>query len=328
MYTLTTNIQERMISTAEASTFLEINTFEGQRQLCGIKVNRYCAMMKTGEMRPIEIAVAKLEYENGRNVLMNGQHTLNAIIKNGAPHRATIQYWKCSTPQDAYKLFGSFDVHGTRTQTQIMKAAKPRLADERLHAVPTRVLNVCGSALAFLGGGMAPVFNSQSSGSKTRKPDLCDMHGDDVMFVARFAGSARLMFTGVVTAMISTHRADPIGAMEFWSRVDDGIGMQSRSDPRYALREYLNDESPRKYTGGQARNHELYYTCVMFWNSFVKGESRTRVNLSSISQSRKVVPLAKYSKDGDHLKAKYKPHRQPMQQACASASAILGQQLL
>lgn len=291
MYKLTHTVT-RELSPAEAESFLTINTFPGQRRLDTQKARRYADGIIDGSMRPVHVGIAALR--DSTRVLVNGQHVLTAIALSGKNQLATIETYQCETDEDAWKLFATFDVHGTRTQGHIMKAARGLFSDCRLHDVPLRVLSSCGTALMILGDGTRdPEFHSGAP-SKSFQPDLVSRHGDEVVFVNQFDAHKHMMRIGVVAAMVATFRKEPVHAQTFWGRIAEGIGFTSQDDPAYRLRETLLEGLTDK---GGSRHRAYYCLSIAWWNSWVTGSRRSIVKLAAMDRIPKVAnaPLLKAS---------------------------------
>jgi len=282
MFHLTNAIQTRKITPEEAKKLLAINNFHGQRPLNLQKARLYADMMIDGRMRPISIAI--MTVPDGQKFLANGQHCLHAIVMADKPFQAMVEFYKCDTFEDAWKLFGSFDVHSPRTEKHIMKAAKGLFENESLHEVPLRVLGNCASALFFLGDGTNPKFDGKPT-DKLHKAGLIESHADEVVWVALFAEANHMMKVGITAAMIATYRANPKEATNFWQIVLEGgvPGIVNRFRDRLLKCEIGGD----RCVGGN-RNKLIYCECVSYWNSWMKGETRSGVKLSAMKEVPRV----------------------------------------
>jgi len=271
-----------LVSPKKAEDFLAINNFPGQRNYIPKKGRFYADNMASGTHRRIEIAAAKVR-ENGMHYLMNGQHNCQAIIIHGKPYPAVISYFICDTMEDAWRLFATFDVHSTRTEQQFMKSRRGLFVDERLHDIPLRILQCCGTALYALGGGTMPQFVRSTVRKKTEKADLVDEYVDDVLFVSQFREYKHLIVVGCVTAIIATYRRNKKAAIDFWEKVGSGE-MLTRTDPRRKLRDALiNPLYLGKSRGGGTRQKVTCNLCAAWWNSWRSGKTRRGVKLSAMN---------------------------------------------
>lgn len=293
MYKLSTAPSIRPVSPKEVERdFLPINNFPGQRDLNPSKSRTYADGMADGSFRmpPIDIATGP----NGVKYLMNGQHTCHAIITHGKPVKCIVSHYACETEEDLWRLFATFDVHATRTQGQIFKAARPFLDNENLHTLPLRILSACGSALAIIGDKGKPNFNEHSALNKTRKIEVVNDHADEVLWVDRFINNNtnHLMRVGVIAAMIATRRANKELADSFWRVVSDGIGITSKDSPAWRLREKLIHS---EWASRNTRNGHFvaYSICITWWNCLVTGEKRNGVKVQAMKEAPAVLAPSK-----------------------------------
>lgn len=278
----------KAITPKEAETFLSLNNFFGQRQYKPTKGRAYADNMDAGRQRRVEIAVVKVK-ETGVEYLMNGQHNLNAILLHRKPYQAVISYFTCETVEDAWRLFATFDVHASRSEQQFMLGRRGLFADERLHSVPMRVLQSCGSALYAIGNGTEPQFRTPASHSKTEKADLVDKYSDDVIFVNRYKEHSHLLYIGCVAAIISTYRVNPQKSVEFWDRVGDGA-MMATTDHRRKLRDsLLRPNFLGDIRSGQKLQKAMFILCIAWWNSWRSGATRNAVKIKSMNDIPKVA---------------------------------------
>lgn len=275
--------QTRKITPEEAKKLIALNNFPGQRPLRPLKARLYADMMSDGRMRPVSVAIMTMP--NGLKYLANGQHCLQAIIINDKPFTAIVEHYKCETNDDAWHLFASFDVHATRTEGHIMKAARGLFNNGDLRELPLRVLSNCGSALFMLGEGTTPKFNGQPC-NKATKADLVQKHYKDVLWVGQFGNEEHLMKVAIVAAMLATYRSNRSAADEFWSLVAEGgtPGLTHKFRDRL-----LKNEIGRNNCGGGHNRSKLIYTeCIAYWNSWMKGEDRKAVKIAAMKEVPKV----------------------------------------
>lgn len=280
---MTNAIQTRKVTPEEAKRLLALNNFQGQRPLNARKARLYADMILDGRMRPVSIAIMTLP--TGERYLANGQHCLHAIIIANKPFQAMIEHYKCDEDADAWKLFGSFDVHPPRTERHIMKAAKGLFENEALQQVPLRVLSNCASALFCLGDGSNPMFDSKPI-DRLERASLIEKYEDDVLWVALFSEASHLMKVAVTAAMIATYRANPKEACNFWQMVAEGgvPGIITKFRDRL-LKCEVGGEGGR---AGGNRTKFMYSECISYWNSYMRGEHRNGVKLAAMKEIPRV----------------------------------------
>jgi len=269
----------------KAEAFLHLNTFAGQRPLDGQVVTRYANYMKECKFRVAEIALAMAP--DGVQYLFNGQHVCNAGILSGCTFKASYQEYVAPTNTDLWRLFGTFDTHRGRSETNIIKAARGLFVHQELSVIPLAVLKLTGAALLYLGEGTSPRFGINPL-SKSDKPELVDAHTEETLLVHSYVmQSAFPLRVAVVVALLATFRANAAKAQEFWDRVTIGDNLK-RGTPQYNLHKYLIQ--PTDHNRGGLKTHTRYYkTCVAWWNSFVDGTNRRVVNV----QAMKSLPEVK-----------------------------------
>jgi len=212
---------------------------------------------------------------------------------HGKPVKCIVSHYTCDSEDDLWHLFATFDVHATRTQGQIFKGARPFLKDDRLHAMPLRILSACGSALAIIGDKGKPNFNRHSSISKTPKVEAVNDNSDAVLWVNGLINknTQHLSRVGVIAAMIATRRANKEMADSFWKVVADGIGVTSKDSQAWRLREKLLHSGASL---NSRHGHFIAYSiCVSWWNSFVAGEKRNSVKIQVLKEAPAVLSPSK-----------------------------------
>lgn len=278
----------KKVDATEARRYLEVNNFPGQRNLNNAKANQYALLMSSGRMRPVDVDMALCP--GGIRYMMNGQHVCTAICVYGKPFDARIQHWKCDTLEDAWHLFGTFDVHAARTEGQIIKAARPFLPG--MEDVPLRLLRACATALATLQTD-PPIFTGLKM-VKTEKADLLAPHIDQVMFAQKMhdlCGNERvaIMRTPAITAMIATYRRNKTKSEAFWTDVCSGE-MLTKDMPQYKLGALLltGDIGATSVIGGNTASKLIYTHCISYWNTWVTGGNRRSVKARAMKSIPKV----------------------------------------
>lgn len=282
MYKLTQQPIAKKITTKEASQFLDLNNFPGQRALSESKAKRYSELHTQGKLRPVDIAFATCP--DGNRYLVNGQHVCQACIWSNKDMNAVITHWRCETWADAWQLFATFDVHACRTQVQVFKAARGLFSAADLRDVPLRVLSSCGSALLALEGGVVS-FDKLKTADKETKPRLVDLYASEAIWVSTFSECGHMINVGCVAAMLGTYRKHQEEAMEFWRKVADGLGYSSQTEPAKKVHDLLVRPYKEIASGnGRERQKFIFSSCVLWWNSHITGEPRKIVKFAAMSE--------------------------------------------
>jgi|CryBogDrversion2_1035201.scaffolds.fasta_scaffold13716_2 hypothetical protein len=272
----------------EADIFLAINDFPGQRKLNPMKAKLYADNMENGTHRRIELAVVRVN-DTDKEFLVNGQHNCRAVGMYGKPYPAVISYYIANNMEEAWRLFATFDVHATRTEGQFMHARRGIFKDARLHAVPLRVLTLCGTALVILGDGESPVFFLNHGKCRTIKADAVEAHPDDVLFVAQYAEQQHMIRIGVIAAMIATLRKNREAAKTFWDYVASGDTVHTH--PCRKVRDGLLDTRYlHSVTGGSVAQQSAYDFCITWWNAWRTGANRKIVKVRAMMSRPGVAP--------------------------------------
>ena len=286
MYRLTQAPIARKVTPEQAEDFLKFNNFKGQRPLMEFKARRYSQLIKQGMMRPVDIAFALCP--DGNRYMMNGQHVCQGCIWAGVEMNAIITNYKCTTWEEAWMLFATFDVHASRTQNQIFVAARGLFANEELRDVPLRVLSTCGSALIAINGPSVRFTRNEKTADKTSRPLAVEEHGSDVLWVSTFCDAEFLIRVGCVAAMLVTRRRDREQADVFWRKIQTGLNFKSRQDPEKKLFDYL--QSPHRGDRANRTHHEFVYaTCISWWNSWRTGTPRKSVKVNAMQELPKAL---------------------------------------
>jgi hypothetical protein len=279
------------ITVEQAKKLLSINDFPGQRKLNPLKVKSYIDNMDSGMHRRVDIAVAKVRGDPDRDYLMNGQHNCEAIVRRGKEYKGLITYYLCSDMMEAWELFTTFDIHGTRTESQFLRGLRGISEHEKLQEIPMSILSSCATALYSLrDGNGTPYFSSGKLFDKRIKGLELLEHINDVLFVSSFRDADHLRNIGTTTAIITTKRKDEKQAQNFWRAVADGELLERR-DPEMRLREALIKKSYVHSMGmGQTNRIEAEYSlCIGWWNARRSGKEKTCVKVGSMKDLPKVL---------------------------------------
>ena len=272
---------EDVLVTAElAASWLAEHTYERQRPVRARHVEYLAEEMRRNFFRQ-GTQIHFVRFENQLH-LVNGQHTLSAIVKSGLPQVISV----CYTSEDPAEAYSRHDVHLKRTTADMFSALQ--MGDE-LGFSATQI-NRLGAAAKFIDEG----FNR--SRAKRFHPD------DQVRVTREYAPAAELYFEAtagkshtIKSAMervatfsvgLAIYRyAYPSGEKkvdDFWTGVALGVGLEM-NDPRGACREHLLNTG---IAGGRDKADRLYRTVnyssryvANCWNAWVENRSirNTRV---------------------------------------------------
>lgn len=262
------------ISGVDAMDLLELNTYEGQRPLRPKHVAMLRGEIEDGRFLIGNIAVAILNYDNKRKVIVNGQHQLKALLVSNIPIRVIYQEYSCDGPEDMANLYAGFDNHAARSLGDVVVPESIALGVDGWKG---RTLRVIVSA--------AVSINGAEEWPKREKAHLLGMYVKQGSFVNNIVKESRssrhLMRSSVVRAMMETYDKDWQSAKIFWEEVRDGAELK-KNDPALLLKNYLQTTSISTSNRRAASNQEavtareMYVKCLHAWNA---SRSGTKTNL-------------------------------------------------
>jgi len=262
----------KKINEYEAMELLELNTYERQRSLKPKHLKMLCEEIESGHFLVGDIAVATLEYEDKRKVIVNGQHQLKAVMITGKDINAVFQDYSCQTQEDLSTLYRRFDNHQSRTLGDIVgpEAAAYGITWKRV------VLRLVVSAAIFQDNA-----HSIPKIDKVKYVSSQIRQGDFVDHIIRDGITCKHMKrASVVLAMMNTWDKDKTAAKTFWTNVRDGAGLNCQ-DPALLLRNYLltamvSSNSHRASARKEIVSaREMYTKCIHGWNAYRKGRKTT-----------------------------------------------------
>lgn len=262
------------------------NTFEGQRPLGMPWANYLATAIKRKSL--VKGAISFAQNGNTEQVVVNGQHTLQAIVLSETTLRCTVDEYHYDEPDDLWRLYATFDVGRSRSQRDIVVAARGLFNSDYLKNAPLRLLTVVGTALYYLASGK-PVFG-KSIHDKTIKPRLLQENEVSVRFVESvYAGTNMVPDVPISTAMIATWRKCE-KASEFWPRVITGAELL-RNSPEWHLARALGDQRTlsvraalSKRGGGTGRLFGMWNLCIGWWNTYAAKETRNTLRLAALKE--------------------------------------------
>lgn len=244
--------------------------FDRQRAITDLNVQRLGVEMKYDRFIP-GTTVYFAVLPDKTMLILNGNHTLEAIIASGKTQRLVFIFKKVADVQEAARLYGTFDIHKTRTWTDALKAVSP---DKKI-ALSNSVMPAVGHIMQSFTYDPRNVEANNSRGARfgSMKP----YEEPASLLYAAMAGSpgphkAAIRRKGVMAVALETLRYQPGPAAVFWKDLahDDGL---AKSDPRKVLlRWLLNSNSGGKLTGATAANPHSR-AAIGAWNAWCRGDA-------------------------------------------------------
>lgn len=263
------------ISPRKAQSWLEDN-YERNRPVRKKRVAFYVEEMKKGRWRPTNpIAFA---YLNGDRYLVNGQHTLSAIVESGVTVSYNpIHYHDVEDEGDINDLYAHYDIGKSRTYSDSLGAYDI----VRQTGLTKTAIDHISSAVRFIIGGF----------SRTRpliaNEDLISLvmaRVDDYKLFEEATTPCdllirnRLRSQGVLSVVLITMEYQKKRALEFWSQVSQLDGLRRR-DPRLALHKTLITMTAYGGDGTTAGFHTEAFSHVAAygWNKWYNGHELSLV---------------------------------------------------
>ncbi len=284
--------EQANIAPSSAEKILALNLFEGQRAIRPARVEMLKQKIESGFFRKAMIAIAVF---GEKHVLVDGQHTLHAVVELDCAVPATVDFYEADTDLGLSRLFTQFNNEGGRTQREHMAAF--RSGSDHYREWSPILMTKIASGLLFLEVVTSGAKSGQSPGGRLRTNDeralILEGHEGEAEFVREILGSnyqrradggGWIARAPIVAAMIRTFRASPDAASTFWTQVRDGEMMKA-GDPRHMLRERLM----RERLGGSSRERvKGYGLCISAWNAYRTGEKKEYLKPSALNRKVEV----------------------------------------
>lgn len=233
-----------LVTPAIAEGWLNHANYERQRKRADWQVQRLAMEMEAGRF----IVGSQIHFGvlNGRLKLVNGQHTLAAIVKSGVPIELTVLYTTVADEKELGQLYGRHDRHRGRTPHDgfLGMGLSAEIGLEEVE------VNAFAPALKWILTGFRrpSVSNHPELGSLDYMAEEMTKWGVhariyfDCVRDARHGMKAAYRRAPVVAVGIATVRYKKDRAREFWSGAvaDDGL---HKLDPRRALNQFLAQNS-------------------------------------------------------------------------------------
>ena len=232
-----------------AAEWLDSCMYKRQRRRADWQVQRLT--IEVEKHRFIEGSQIHFGVLNGSYHLLNGQHTLSAIVKSGLPVLLSVLYTTVDTEEELGLIYGRHDRQRSRKPTEAFHGLG--LA-EKFSLQPPEI-DAFGSAIRYVLSGyrrLSVMTNVEVSASTDLAVEMMTQWQDAARLYfecARDAGHGlkqKYRLTPVVAIAIATFHYEPAKekAADFWSIAakDDGL---HRGDPRKALNDYLRSQSAK-----------------------------------------------------------------------------------
>lgn len=252
-----------MITPQRAASLLASYAPDPRRPLSQHRTSRLARQIESGRLGLGRVALGRWR---GQLRLVDGRHTLCAVIQTGIAIEARVERYQVAGP-DGFALLAERLRPSDRRQPDIHRAAA-------LGAIwPPRTLKLVLGALV-LGSGIS----RGRAGENIAVLLVGNIEAGD--FVARLLSgrSRHLRRRAIVAAMLRTWQVAPEEAEDFWLAVRDGENMRATM-PQYHLRDFLLDCYRRQGLGlHRSSDHELLCRCIAAWNACRDGKNWSQLH--------------------------------------------------
>jgi hypothetical protein len=271
------------LTVAKAEEFLAINVYPKQRAIEKRHLEEMIEDHLVGDFLEGQIVVAKLNYDGGGEIGVNGQHQSRMVIATGKPARVEYLKYEVDSPDDLASLFRHCDQGSVRNMRQqaIMEAVALGISHWK-----DKVINIIVAG--------ATLKDGKGHATKDARVGLLRLYlgygrflNDDLLV----GGKPQFLFRApVVWAIFDTLDKSRDVAKRFWLDVRDCENL-TKTDAAHRLHDYLISKSlgNSRYCGPRgivASVAEMHAYCVHEWNNFRKG---TNVRFRFTGKSPKAI---------------------------------------
>jgi hypothetical protein len=238
----------------------------------------------------VEGSPIRLAHSDGRYVLTDGQHRLEAIASSGHAVTLTVIVTEDDPRADYSKVDG---LGRKRTLTELVRALG---VDDSLQ-LPMSTNTVFHAALRVINGNFSVTKGGDMFPTQLAEMDV--QYQDELRFLLSFLGANAGMGKGMTTrgvfkssvfavALVTAKYVNRDTVKEFWDQVvrDDGL---RANDPRKRLHNYLREPSG----GGQKAHSINSIVTATCWNAYVDGKALTRIHTDKKMPSIALTPYPK-----------------------------------
>jgi hypothetical protein len=271
------NISEVILNAELAATLLELTEVPFERPLNDVHVAYLQRAMLRGSFMAerVQLCRAKCK-ENGKSYRINGQHTCWAVYeqpKDTKPLALKVQmyYYTCETVDDIRKLYSTFDRNLTRSMNTVIKTYL--LGRPGFEEFGPTLLNRVSSG--FSAWRWEDMNQARQFDGEARAAMMLDTYREVTIRVCTYLNAikpskdTKHIFRGpVIAAIFETMNKAVTASREFWDGVVQGVGFDTKNDPRLKLRNYLCDHALTAKSKKSSNTEDMYRTCILAWNAW------------------------------------------------------------
>lgn len=265
----------------EAEAVLALDEFVGDRPLRNSHVDYLISCMNRGTFHPEWVNIVFCKY-NGKTYRMNGQHTAWArtYVEPNYDCRVSYLVYTAKSEEDMRTLYASIDRSSPRTRANVITSYLAGTEEfEGVKSVTMRVVPM-GFAMWMWKTKHERRLHDGDDVAYLVKTEHYDLTRKVCGFLDRHSSRdyRHLMRAPVVGAMFATFHKAPQIAIEFWTAVATGTGIEKVGDPRLKLRNELMrvavDTGNGSHSDKKTVSQEfMFRQCITAWNAFREGRT-------------------------------------------------------
>jgi hypothetical protein len=277
----------------EAWRMIHLEEFPGDRRLKQSHVDYLVKTMKRGTFHSEWVSLITCSLGN-KVFRMNGQHTAWARLEMPPKWKCevVILEYEAKNEEDVRTLYSSIDRASPRTKANVIESYL--VGSEEFKDMKNRTLRVVPQGFALWEWPSKHDRNTHDGDdiAYLLKTDRYDLALKVCTFLDKQSPrEQRHMFRApVVAALFATFNRAPQVAVEFWSPVADGLGLEKRGDPRLKLRNELMQSAVNAGSGAMSDKKKvsqefMYRLCINAWNAH--RQTRTLQILKATERGRR-----------------------------------------
>lgn len=264
----------------KAFAYLELETFQGERPVNERHVQFLYNAWSAGRFMWDHVILCACEC-NGKRYRINGQHTCwmrvncddTVFAKKGVGPKVREVVYQVEDEAQLRTLYSTFDQNKSRTPSHVFKAL--------LSGTP-QTQDLWPSTLSVLSAGLRHwLFESNWDKQMVTPNDLAALVSEKhehlfkivgLFFQKHYDGFMPVRRSSVIAALFCTFDSSSAKAPEFWEPVFDGLNLTEKTDPRYALRKFLETHSQSiRSKDTRVSQEETFRVCISAWNKWRLG---------------------------------------------------------
>jgi hypothetical protein len=263
----------------KAAWYVDLPVFKGERSVVPGHVQFLYDEMQAGRFNTLLVILAACRL--GDTIYkINGQHTCWArseMPMGWSPMVREILF-KVGTEDQLRQLYSVFDRNKSRSEAHA--TIVQLVGDKEIGALTQTLVKRLAMGFKYW---LMPQFADYRRVSVHEISELIKKeHHQLFMQVANIVSekmeASEFKRQSVIAAVFETASRDAEEAKKFWQSVADGLGLDTKEDPRWQLRKYLQNTTVQ-WTSGKNKTvtdaETVYKICIQAWNKHRKGETVT-----------------------------------------------------